>query len=236
MARKAGPLQGCIIALSGSFPGRSQSALETEFINVLGASLSKTVTEDTTHLITTKGDFAKPSAKVKQAKSHDIPVVKLSWLEDCLDQAKRLSEDSYYFDAPDADDAPAANANGKKRIANDDSDDKSQPQPKKKAKATSTNGSKMHSQGASQPANGTKLEATEVKKEAADGHLNVAKSAVVNVPLDETCPLTHYQIYIDNDGVIYDASLNQTNAGKNNNKFYRLQVWDNSSLLRMLRS
>lgn len=31
-------------------------------------------------------------------------------------------------------------------------------------------------------------------------------------------------MYIDDDSVIYDASLNQTNAGKNNNKFYRVQV------------
>ena len=31
-------------------------------------------------------------------------------------------------------------------------------------------------------------------------------------------------MYIGNDGMIYDATLNQTNAGDNNNKFYRLQV------------
>ena len=31
-------------------------------------------------------------------------------------------------------------------------------------------------------------------------------------------------MYIGNDGMIYDAALNQTNAGGNNNKFYRVQV------------
>lgn len=32
------------------------------------------------------------------------------------------------------------------------------------------------------------------------------------------------KVYIDDDGVIFDASLNQTNIGGNNNKFYRLQL------------
>lgn len=31
-------------------------------------------------------------------------------------------------------------------------------------------------------------------------------------------------MYIDGDGIIFDASLNQTNIGGNNNKFYRLQL------------
>ena len=31
-------------------------------------------------------------------------------------------------------------------------------------------------------------------------------------------------MHIDDDGTIYDASLNQTNSTNNNNKFYRIQV------------
>lgn len=31
-------------------------------------------------------------------------------------------------------------------------------------------------------------------------------------------------MYIDNDGTIYDAALNQANAGDNHNKFYRIQL------------
>lgn len=58
---------------------------------------------------------------------------------------------------------------------------------------------------------------------------NVAKFSDLHVPLDETCPLTQYRVYIDKSGVIYDASLNQTNATHNNNKFYRLQVWQIST-------
>jgi len=49
-------------------------------------------------------------------------------------------------------------------------------------------------------------------------------SKQLNIPVDETCPLANYRVWIDPDGVIYDASLNQTNASNNNNKFYRIQV------------
>ncbi|KAH8675432.1 poly polymerase catalytic domain-containing protein [Xylariales sp. PMI_506] len=49
------------------------------------------------------------------------------------------------------------------------------------------------------------------------------------IPLDEGCPLAQYEVYIDDSGVIYDASLNQTNAGNNNNKFYMIQLLRNAS-------
>lgn len=52
----------------------------------------------------------------------------------------------------------------------------------------------------------------------------MAKSKTIRVPLDEACPYVDHTVYIDDDGVIYDASLNQTNASNNNNKFYRVQV------------
>jgi poly [ADP-ribose] polymerase len=36
-------------------------------------------------------------------------------------------------------------------------------------------------------------------------------------------------VYIGDDGTIFDASLNQTNAGYNNNKFYRVQIVQGSN-------
>jgi len=53
----------------------------------------------------------------------------------------------------------------------------------------------------------------------------VATSSTVRVPVDEESGLTAYRVYVDPvSKVIYDASLNQTNAGDNANKFYRIQV------------
>lgn len=58
--------------------------------------------------------------------------------------------------------------------------------------------------------------------------MNIAKSKDIVVQLDEICPLTQYRVYIDDSNLIYDASLNQTNSGANNNKFYRIQLLHNA--------
>ena len=60
--------------------------------------------------------------------------------------------------------------------------------------------------------------------ERAMGEGQVAKSNDMQIPLDEGCLFPTSKVYIDDSGVIYDASLNQTNSSNNNNKFYRIQV------------
>ncbi|KAK7432342.1 hypothetical protein QQZ08_000904 [Neonectria magnoliae] len=51
------------------------------------------------------------------------------------------------------------------------------------------------------------------------------KKKGITIPLDEFCPLATFQVYVDPDsGLIYDASLNQSNSSNNNNKFYRIQI------------
>ncbi len=60
--------------------------------------------------------------------------------------------------------------------------------------------------------------------ERAMGEGQVAKSSDMQIPLDEGCFFPSSKVYIDDSGVIYDASLNQTNSSNNNNKFYRIQV------------
>ncbi|PVH76827.1 PARP-domain-containing protein [Cadophora sp. DSE1049] len=212
------PLQGCFIALSGTFPGRTQPSVDKEFIVPLGGTLAKSVTADTTHLVTTETDFAKPSTKVTQAKSKNIHIVNMAWLEDCLDQNAKMDEASYSLGgstsaAPSAA-PPAANSqtNGKAKgkgakkraaaVVDDDEEDEEEdkPQPKK----------------------------SKLKYAAVEGKTNVATLSYLKIPVDEVCGLTHYQVYIDDDKVIYDASLNQTNAGNNNNKFYRIQLLHNN--------
>ncbi|PYI11020.1 poly polymerase [Aspergillus sclerotiicarbonarius CBS 121057] len=60
-------------------------------------------------------------------------------------------------------------------------------------------------------------------KKLKDAQTAVGKS--INVPVDELCTLraTH-TVYIDSTGLIWDATLNQTSATNNNNKFYRIQM------------
>lgn len=52
-----------------------------------------------------------------------------------------------------------------------------------------------------------------------------ATEKTLHIPIDNNCPLTTYRVHVDPvSSIIYDASLNQTNASNNNNKFYKVQV------------
>ena len=55
-----------------------------------------------------------------------------------------------------------------------------------------------------------------------DGQNSKSKKLVISV--DEHCPFHYDVVYIHDDGTIMDASLNQTNASANSNKFYIIQV------------
>jgi len=70
------------------------------------------------------------------------------------------------------------------------------------------------------------VKATPTKQLKQDGQLALAKD--IHIPLDAGIA-RHLQendckVVIDEDAVIYDASLNQSNVGNNNNKFYILQL------------
>lgn len=71
----------------------------------------------------------------------------------------------------------------------------------------------------------TTQDASQPKKPKIDQN---AKSKKLFISVDEYCPVA-YEVYIDDDGTIMDASLNQTNATANNNKFYKVQVGNISS-------
>lgn len=202
-AAQASPLDSCAIAISGTFPGTNQSAIQERITN-LGATIAKSVTSDTTLLIATVKDVEKGSVKVKAATANDVPIVSIDWLEDCESTNSKADEQSYLLTSS----APVSNVpqsnNSKKRAASPDLS----PPP---APAT-----------AQPPKKQLKLADSKPVAQVGDGQN--AKSSALRIPLDEYCPLASSQVYFGDDGTIFDASLNQTNATANNNKFYRVQV------------
>lgn len=56
------------------------------------------------------------------------------------------------------------------------------------------------------------------------GQQNVSKN--LNIPIDEGVQggAGPMEVFVNDDGTIYDASLNQSQVANNNNKFYRLQL------------
>lgn len=65
---------------------------------------------------------------------------------------------------------------------------------------------------------GTQASDKNAKQSKQDGQRAVSHD--IDVPIDEGFKQAA-KVYIDDDGIIFDASLNQTNIGGNNNKVYR---------------
>ncbi|AEO55796.1 hypothetical protein MYCTH_2132970 [Thermothelomyces thermophilus ATCC 42464] len=245
-------LDGCILALSGTFPGATHAAIKAK-AESLGATVAISVTDNVTHLVTTDNDYNKPSSKVAKAQSLGTHIISLDWLLACETNNTREPEKDYTIGKPTAGSSAQPDASKlassqkggatatdgtrtRKRasspVADDASDNDAAPKPKRtrgrKAAAVQADGENdVKMQDANNATN------TEPKEEALDktkgveravGEGQVAKSKDIQIPLDEGSPFFQYKVYIDDSGVIYDASLNQTNASNNNNKFYRLQL------------
>lgn len=214
------PFEGFKLAISGKFQsiGYTQSALES-LVKELGGTVGSRVDASTTHLVCTEDDFEAKSAKVTGAQAKDIPIVKVDWLLDSSNDKKGHDVDDYLLSSkPQNGTAPAANSQangaavpvrGKKRKADDENGTSQKAEPAKKKAADDKKAAKA--------------EEEEETKEVAEGQF-IKKKGVV-IPLDEHCPNQDRTVYIDPDsGMIYDASLNQSNSSHNNNKFYRIQV------------
>jgi poly [ADP-ribose] polymerase len=201
------PLAGYTIAISGTFTGTNQTAVQAT-ITSLGAAVAKSLTAETNVLVSTAADVKKNSKKVQDARSSDIPIVSLDWLDECASSLQPADTKDFLLVAATAPPPPTAKASGKgkKRAASPDP-----------AAAPAQKTAKIIP-----PTAAPKLE-----PQVGDGSL--LRSRNVNIPLDEGCPLQTYRVYVDDDGIVYDASLNQTNASNNNNKFYRVQLLFNSA-------
>ncbi|PHH53976.1 Poly [ADP-ribose] polymerase 1 [Ceratocystis fimbriata CBS 114723] len=248
-ATLAGPkrhtvLEGCAVAISGVFPGYSHSTIET-LIKDLGGTITKSVTRTTTHLVTTQHDFDNSSIKVQAAVSKGLPVVSLEWVVKASDELVRQREAKFEIGATSAShgaadgrctpppaQAPEAHPKSpstptgtpaKKRGSPDAKTVVEAPR-KKRARATKKDTIKEdpEAKGKSEQKPAAEVEQRKEKEVLADGQ--IAKSDKLVVPLDNPGAFPGGRVYIDQDGLIYDASLNQTNASNNNNKFYRLQI------------
>jgi poly [ADP-ribose] polymerase len=226
-AAHAPPLTGCTIAVSGTFPGVSQAAI-AELIAELGGSLVKSVTQDCTHLVATPSELQKPTAKVKTALSNpNVRIVTLSWIQtSAADNAKAPENDHLAAPGPTAV-VPQLTTDGTANVRSSSGPQQTNGQSKRSASPDTLSSASVKKQK-TQPAANAKPKAAPAAK---------AKAAClvkrVNVPQDEGVNSPSHQVYVDPDGTVYDASLNQANSSNNNNKFYRIQVCSDS-VMRLL--
>lgn len=63
------------------------------------------------------------------------------------------------------------------------------------------------------------------RRSAQDGESSQKKTKALKIPLDDLIPPDDARhVYVDPQGVVYDATLSMSDSNANNNKFYRIQV------------
>lgn len=203
--------EGCVVAISGKFEdaGHVHSTIEALIVH-LGGKVSKSVTKHTTHVVSSQSDFDAETTKVAAAKSKDLPIVSIDWILDSEVSQKLEDCNKYKFGASQSS-TNGLPARGKKRTHDDTANG-------------NANGDDGSAHTKKSKANGQfKEENPKEEKTVAEGQF--IKKKDVAIPVDEYCPLVLYSVYVDPaDGMIWDASLNQSNSSHNNNKFYRIQV------------
>lgn len=231
------PLEGCSVAASGTFLAFSHATLQKNLTD-LGAKFTKSITAATTHLVATQEDFNNDSAKVAAAKAKGLPILKIEWVEEAMNTNARPRDDDFSHQQPSKKRPIAvvgSLATDAGNAADDSKDAVADTKKRRTAKGTRSRATAKAPDLDSKDADleDVKPKAEEAapakaeKKSAADNQ--VAQSADLVVPVDEFFHLSGKQgfvVYIGDDMTIYDASLNQTNASANNNKFYKVQVWE----------
>ncbi|KAJ5766152.1 uncharacterized protein N7511_003768 [Penicillium nucicola] len=193
-----------VIAVSGTFPKLKQSysgkADLKSMIEDNGATFSTAVTDDITHLITTEKDVEKKTAKYTQASAiAKCQIVSLAWLTESTEAKKPLPEKQYLLGQAQLTPQPDATTDG-------NGTDK-KPATKKRAVKDD-------------PAGKPNKKVKDIQK---------ASSKTLNVPVDEgfgdrSGDFKQPTVHIDDAGLIWDATLNQTVSASNANKFYRVQI------------
>lgn len=228
-------LDGLAIAISGRFPQTTQSALQAR-ITALGATIVPRVSSDTTILIASHSDYAAQSAKVLAAAANTVPTVSIDWLDDTESTGAKVDESQYLLTSPaPPPPPPPPTANANKRVASPALSQPAAPSPSKKRKTlpqdkTDRDNVKV---GDGQNAGSSKI-AVSVDEYCTLPTYEVRRpnrtsdcAHVAGTPRHQVQELifsNNNKVYIDDDAMIWDASLNQTNASANNNKFYRVQV------------
>ncbi|KAJ5085253.1 hypothetical protein N7532_010024 [Penicillium argentinense] len=213
--------RGCEVAVVGTFPGYKHSDLE-KLITNLGADFIKSISITRgTHLIATEEEFKKKGHKYKRAEILGLRVVSLDWLLNSIDANRPLPSKKFLLTSRTGNQAPGIagewytpkSSRQNSPIPQEDSPDTANSPSRKRAK----------DQEESDEAEGlTKKQKDPQKANFKTVVVPVDGEGEWNMPCATSA--SDVSVFIDEDRLIWDATLSRTEVGANNNKFYRLQI------------
>ena len=205
-----GSLAGCTIVLVGTHKVCPQLASDTldnlkKSIADHGGTLGSRLSKNTTHLIADATQFAANGVKVKAAADFDLDILSYEWLVKSLTSKRKVDESAYYITREEDSDTLDVTSQlkqfsmtNKRKRGYDSGDD-------------SSDSGDIKQPAKSKPKLGTAGE--------------ISARPRVRAAVDIFSTLTEQTtVYQDENGAIFDVTLNLTLAATNANKFYRLQL------------
>lgn len=216
MPPKRAPLfADCSVAISGTYKTHTQGDISA-LITTNGGVVTPSVTKATTHLITTDKELEKNTTKVQKALDMGIFLVTLDWAIDSISKKKRQAEDSYKVSDGSTAVAAAAPATPASTTGPSTPDTSDKVKSEKRKADDELDGA-------------VEKKIKDLSKKVATKAAKPSSSAIKRPPVDRACILpAAYEVYVDSE-VAWNARLNQTNIGANNNKFYLVQLLINPS-------
>ncbi|KAF3296792.1 hypothetical protein TWF132_009302 [Orbilia oligospora] len=165
----------------------------------------------------TRAPSARAAAAASQASQTSAPASQTATIS-----GKKRGRKAADDDEEEEEDAKPAKGKGKAKATDTKTNAKAPAAKKRKAKKEESEDEEMDEEEEEEDEEEEDTKPVVDDEEAAERERQKGYKA----PVDEMCGLRYsgYQVYEDSDHVKYDASLNQTNIGNNNNKFYVLQL------------
>ena len=181
------------------------------------------MTDENTHLVATEAQYNKKLVRVMEAINSDVVIVSYDWLVASLESEGPVDETSYTLHSSSLTNSAKPAANGKAHT-NGSATPSSQPSLKSKARAK---GSRKRPLDFDDEDSQEDVQPTKTK-----APVKAESTFKAKIPVDQSfidgpnggLPLAACEVYVDDEGVPRDVTLNQTQAQTNANKFYRMQL------------
>ncbi|KAF9583758.1 Poly [ADP-ribose] polymerase 2 [Lunasporangiospora selenospora] len=229
MPPKKALFQDCVFSVAGTAaPGYTQSSFADYLIaHPIAATASSSVTRKVTHVITTEAEVARKSLKIVRAQTMDIPLVSADWILDSVAKRKRLDITKYLLGEDNTTASTTSTPAATIAVSPTSTSPASPVTPPATAPRTTRGKRKVEDLDDSDE---SKQIDKKVKELSSTVSKATVKSTIKRPPIDHSCRVSStYQVYID-DEIAWNARLNQTNIGQNNNKFYLIQLLENTTL------
>ncbi|GBC05313.1 hypothetical protein RclHR1_06170017 [Rhizophagus clarus] len=244
--------ENCYITFSGVFTFGNHAYLGS-IIRKHGGQVASSLSKKSTHLVVTEEDYKKESSKVLATKTKfdKVSIVTWKWVEDSIGKNIKLVESNYFpsdntedIDMEDAKDDSTVTRKHKLCDDNDDKNDQvnnddqdnNEVYPSRKRKRVAKKDVITTIQETTTSLEENQNDTTndqDQNDEVAETRIREKKLVKVvlkgKAPVDEAFDKRNSVHVYSEDEIVWDALLNCTNIGNNNNKFYIIQLLQTDS-------